>query len=219
MNRIDLTKYGFTRSKEEDFSDDGSRFTCYRAGKIRVSKCSYGDEVFIAGRWEGNGSRLDYEEYSKLPHYQAMDSLNGVGKESLAEEDLERFYQDCLAYEAEYQRALDQVVYPTVEEIASARRISIEARRGELADITDKISKNVDKLLRMGSYDYSVFQRRYNEIKRKTEPEGTDEEYAKNVYGSLYSRSLTNPAAIEMSKKPSWEYEKCLDSLKAVGIA
>lgn len=219
MNRIDLTKFGFVRSKEEDFSDDGSRFTCYRAGKIRVSKCSCGDDIFIAGRWEGNGSRLDYEEYSKLPHYKAMDRLNGVDKSSLAEEDLAQLYQDCIAYSAEYQQTLDQVVYPTVEEIANARRSSIEARRRELEDITNKISKNVDKLLKMGSYDYSVFQRRYNELKDKAEPVGTDEEYAKSIYGSLYSRSLANSATIEMSKKPSWEYEKLIDSLKVVGIA
>ena len=34
-----MTKYGFKRWKDGDFSDDGNRFTCYRVGKrVSVSK-------------------------------------------------------------------------------------------------------------------------------------------------------------------------------------
>ena len=41
MERINLTKFGFVRSPQDDFSDDGSRFTCYRrpgVEKVRISK-------------------------------------------------------------------------------------------------------------------------------------------------------------------------------------
>ena len=50
MKRIELVKYGFIRSPEDDFSDDGNRFTCYRVGKVRVSKLISHGDAFISAR-------------------------------------------------------------------------------------------------------------------------------------------------------------------------
>ena len=70
MTRINMTKYGFVRWPEEDFSDDGARFTCYRVGeRVRVSKTTYQGEVFISARIDGR--KLSYNEYSVLEHYNA----------------------------------------------------------------------------------------------------------------------------------------------------
>lgn len=106
MNRINLTKYGFVRSPEEDFSDDGNKFTCYRVGNVRVSKCIWEDNVFIAARWEDYKTFSYYDGYATLPHYGDMNRLNGVIRSSLTEEDLAEFYQSCVAYEREYKEAL-----------------------------------------------------------------------------------------------------------------
>ena len=49
MQRINLTKYGFIRDREEDFSDDGNRFQGYRVGKrVRVSKLVADGDAYIS---------------------------------------------------------------------------------------------------------------------------------------------------------------------------
>ena len=116
MQKVNLSKYGFVRTPNEDFSDDGTRFYVYRVGRVRVSKATWNGQVFLAGRID-DGRTLDYDEYSKLPHYKAMDRLNGVSISSLTENDLIQLYNDCVEYEKEYTEAEKQVVFPTIEEI------------------------------------------------------------------------------------------------------
>ena len=90
MKRIELTKYGFIRSKEDDFSDDGNRFTCYRVGKVRVSKLVSEGEAYISASIDDY--LLPYETYSKLPHYRDLDALNGVSASDITEEDIQKTY-------------------------------------------------------------------------------------------------------------------------------
>ena len=119
MKKIVMTKYGFVRWPEEDFSDDGNRFICYRAGKnVRVSKLiSDGQAYLSADSSVGNGT-LPYDIYSKLPHYRTASwKWNGVSVDGLTEQDLIDFYNACLAYEQEYEAAEASIVYPTLEEI------------------------------------------------------------------------------------------------------
>lgn len=219
MKTINLTKYGFVRSPEDDFSDDGSRFTCYRVGNVRVSKSSYQDEIFIAGRYEGN-PYLQYEEYSKLPHYKAMDRLNGVNKESVTEEDLIQFYQDCVAYDREYKQALSEVDYPTVDEIIKARRARINIRQAELSDLRSKMSDmdNFDKIFKMSDYDFKKFKDYYNRVVDNANPKGTDEEYAKSILGSTFSRDYVLDKSIAYDTKASWYYIEALELLKKAGV-
>ena len=109
MKKILMSKYGFVRWPEQDFSDDGSRFTCYKAGqRIRVSKTTYDGEVFISGTIIDG--ELPYEVYSALPHYCSLMNLNGISISSLEDSDLEKFYDDCLEYEQEYIDAENQVI-------------------------------------------------------------------------------------------------------------
>lgn len=216
MKTVNLTKYGFIRSPEDDFSDDGSRFTCYRVGNVRVSKSSYHDEIFIAGRYEGTPS-LQYEEYSKLPHYKAMDDLNGVDKERITDEDLRQFYQDCAAYDYEYKQALSEVVYPTVEEISKARRIRISIRQAELSDLRSKMS-DFDKIFRLSDYDLKSLKDYYNRLVDSANPKGTDEEYAENIKGSAFSRDYVSDQSIAYDTKPSWQYEFAIELLRRAGV-
>ena len=119
MQRINLTKYGFVRWPEKDCSDDGNRFTCYRAGnKVRVSKLvSEGSAYLSIDSQVGNGT-LPYDVYSKLPHYhEATWAYNGVSVACLTDNSLKAFYNACVAYEKEYEEAEASIVYPTLEEI------------------------------------------------------------------------------------------------------
>ena len=108
MQRINLTKYGFVRWPEKDCSDDGNRFTCYRAGKkVRVSKLvSEGCAYLSIESSVGNGT-LPYDVYSKLPHYhEATWAYNGVSVACLTDNSLKAFYNACVAYEKEYEEAV-----------------------------------------------------------------------------------------------------------------
>lgn len=84
--KLNLKKYGFVRAPEEDFSDDGARFTCYwydPEGKgdqrIRLSKhighYSNGKEVFLAARYNA----------PETGRYKSWDDLNGVSIETAVE--------------------------------------------------------------------------------------------------------------------------------------
>lgn len=216
MKTINLTKYGFIRSPEDDFSDDGSRFTCYRVGNVRVSKSSYQDEIFIAGRYKGTPS-LQYEEYSKLPHYKAMDDLNGVDKARITDEDLKQFYQDCVAYDSEYKQALSEVVYPTVEEIVKARKIRINLRQAELSVLRSMMS-DFDKIFKLSDYDLKNLKDYYNRLVDSANPKGADEEYAESIKGSTFSRNYVSDQSIAYDTKPSWQYESAVELLRKAGV-
>ena len=122
MKRINLTKYGFVRWQERDFTDDSNRFQCYRAGKnVEVSKLVSDGEVYLSISSDrcGNGT-LPYEVYSKLPYYdEATWKYNGVSVDSLTDEDLQMFYEACISYEKAYEQAEANIQYPTLEDITA----------------------------------------------------------------------------------------------------
>lgn len=144
MKKIMMTKFGFVRCPEEDFSDDGNRFTCYSAGNmVRVSKLVSDGWAYIDGSIHG---QLPYDVYSKLPHYSAIGQLNGIKLDTLTEAMLTQLYADCLAYEKEYEAAMQSLVYPTEEEIRQqCKRVQYKAQL-ELIDIEQKLSGKIVKL-------------------------------------------------------------------------
>jgi hypothetical protein len=119
MTRVNLAKYGFVRWPEKDFTDDGSSFTCYRAGKnVIVSKLVADGQAYLSIDSGVGNCSLPYEVYSKLPHYQAANwDYNGIQVEPLTDDDLKEFYEACVAYEQEYEAAEASIKYPTLEEI------------------------------------------------------------------------------------------------------
>jgi hypothetical protein len=117
MTRINLIKYGFTRFPEEDFSDDGNRFTCYRFSDTNshISKLVADGQAYLSVHVSG---QLPYEVYSKLPNYQAATwSYNGISVASLTDEMLQDFFRACVQYEKEYQAAEASIEYPTESEL------------------------------------------------------------------------------------------------------
>lgn len=115
MKKIMMTKYGFVRCPEEDFSDDSNRFTCYKVGRVRVTKLVSDGEAYIDGNI--NDGKLPYEVYSKLPHYVFCGKLNGVPAAAITDEDLQELYESCQAYDKEYADAENSIQYPTELEL------------------------------------------------------------------------------------------------------
>ena len=161
MTKINLVKYGFVRWPEKDFSDDGNRFTCYKAGKnIRVSKhVSNGDIYLSIDSTVGKGT-LPFEIYHTLPHYDAaLWKYNGVSIESLTDDDLENFMAACLAYELEYEAAEANIKYPTLEEIQDkAIKLTTKALL-ELTEIKNLFSKYaVEAAVKFSLYEWKTVQ-------------------------------------------------------------
>lgn len=206
MEKVNLTKYGFIRTPDEDFSDDGTRFYCYAVGRVRVSKAAGCGMYFIDGRIDHG--ELTWEEYSNLPHYKAIGKLNGIRKDELTEDMLEQLYEDCLAYEQEYDEAERTCAWPTLEEIAAKRKQIREVRQAELDEI--KQLTTVDKLLALGKWDLESFRDYYKSLAAQANPTGTDEEFAKSVYHKAYSKDFVKS---NYELKPSWYYTELKETL------
>ena len=117
MTRINLIKYGFIRFPEEDFFDDGNRFTCYRFSDTNshISKLVADGQAYLSAHVSG---QLPYEVYSKLPNYQAATwRYNGISVASLTDEMLQDFFRACVQYEKEYQAAESAIEYPSELEL------------------------------------------------------------------------------------------------------
>ena len=142
MTRINLVKYGFVRWPEEDFSDDSSRFTCYRAGEAaRVSKHVSNGQAYLSCRVKGS---LPYEIYSELPHYRrAIWDFNGVSVESLTDDLLQDFFNSCVAYEKEYRAAEASIEYPTLEELTDKTYKVVSKKILELQELKELVAKHV----------------------------------------------------------------------------
>lgn len=132
MKKINLTKYGFIRSQEDDFTDDGGRFTCFKVGDVKVTKLVSDGIVYISARIIDD--KLPYEIYFNLPHYRALDKLNGVSLSSLTEEDLIELFNACINFQQEYKDAVNQVKYPTLKEL-----------QDKCEELTNELQKQLDK--------------------------------------------------------------------------
>lgn len=182
MKRIRLDSFGFTRAPEYDFSDDGARFTCYTIGttrKMRVSKSTYEGEVFLSGRYED--SMLSHDVYSKLPHYRALDNLNGVRISSLTETDLEAFAEACIEYEKEYLATAEKEMAdrPSLEDYIHYYEDQLEEYQREFAEVKAQIT--IDKLLDYDDTTVRKIIRILNECKKAATPYNI-EDHATYVY-------------------------------------
>ena len=158
MKRINLVKFGFVRALEEDFTDDSSRFTCYRAGEAaRVSKLVSNGQAYLSCCVDGN---LPYEIYSKLPHYRrAVWDFNGVSVNSLIDTLLQDFFNACVEYEKEYRAAEASVEYPSLEALTEKCRRIVNKRLLELTEAKNLLAKYAgEAVLEFSSYDWARIQ-------------------------------------------------------------
>ena len=213
MKRIMMTKYGFVRWPEQDFGDDGSRFTCYRVGeRVRVSKYTYNGEAFIDATIDS--TKLPYEVYSKLPSFSAIGKLNGVSIDSLTDQDLIDLYEDCLAYEREYIKAENNIQMPTLDEI-KARCAEIQLKRtAELVYIKHRLSsKAVDLALTLNEWrwkDIRGYLLKLSDAVAYFDPDI----YAPSILDSSRSIDFCKPDCYEL--KDSWHYTQLIELINSV---
>jgi hypothetical protein len=203
MNKIMMTKYGFVRWPEEDFSDDGTRFTCYKVGKrVRVSKAVCNGQAFIDARIDG--FKLPYEVYSDLPHYLATGKLNGVSVASLTDNDLFDLVEACLLYEKEYEEAENSIVMPTYDEIyAQASRVKA-IRGGELVIAERYLKENiVEVTYNLSVYDWKEIQSYFRMLKDAAD-NYDPADVATRMLGTSRSIDFCKPECREL--KESWYY-------------
>lgn len=213
MKKIMMTNYGFIRWPEEDFSDDGTRFTAYKVGeRVRVTKATYRGEAFIDA--DIHGTKLPYEVYSKLPHYSALGKLNGVSIASLTDQDLFDLCEACLYYEKEYTEAENNIQMPTLEEIKK-RCLEIQVKRTtELVDVKMLLNEKATDLALLLS------EWRWKDVKRYLESLAgqitsfNPELYAPNIFNSSRSIGFCKPDCAEL--KDSWYYTQLIELINSV---
>lgn len=213
MKRIMMNKYGFVRWADQDFSDDGNRFQCYKVGnRVRVTKLVADGEVYIDGSIDG--IILPYEVYSQLPHYRAVSKLNGVALSTLTEDDLTELYEACVAYEQEYTHAEKHIVMPSIEELEEqCARVQEKATRN-FVEVEALISKNLTALAcTLREYEWTTIKRYLVELQsqiRRYEPE----KYARVLYGTSRSIAFCKPDCQEL--KDSWYYTSLVEMVNRV---
>lgn len=214
MKKINLTKYGFIRTPEQDFTDDGNRFTCYSVGKVRVSKLVSNGDVYIDARI--NDCELHYYEYKDLPHCKDLSALNGVPLESISDEDLIKLYNDCIEYEKEYtQKSLElKKLNPSYETILSQLKSIQGARKKELDDIISKF--DLISFSKLDSYSRDRFISYFNTLKGlildDDKIKATAQYDSKN--GNGYTRRNYSEQSLNNALMPSYWYEECLKLLQ-----
>lgn len=159
MTRINLVKYGFIRCPEEDFTDDGNRFTCYRFSDTNnhVSKLVSNGQAYLSAHVEGN---LPYDVYSTLPNYRtATWSFNGISIARLTDEMLQDFFRACVQYEKEYQAAEASIEYPSLDALTEKCHRVVSRRLLELSKVENLLTKHArEAALKFSSYDWARVQ-------------------------------------------------------------
>ena len=195
MKRVNLIKYGFVRWPEEDFSDDGNRFQCYRAGKnLRVSKIVADGQVYLSISSDCDRGTLPYDIYARLPHFhEANWDYNGVSLETLTDEDIQKFYEACIAYEEEYEAAEASLTYPSIEELEDKALELYNATNEEVKEIKAIFMRySLDAALRFSSYDWKICQEYLNNLVKeldRNDPAIIPSKIYKTAYSFNYIKS------------------------------
>lgn len=212
MTRINLTKYGFVRNSAEDFSDDGTRFQVYSLDGMRVSKAISDGYLYLAARYEGINQVLEYKEYSKLPHYNALDALNGISLSVVTEQAISDFADACKSYCNEYIAAANSAHIPSYNELWAARFDVLKTRQLELETISEKLKADPLVWGRLSSCETTRLADGLKQLMEDAD-EITFRRRLKNVLGTNYSRYLVDLDAIRLDCRPSRAYQKCLQIL------
>lgn len=217
MKRINMAKYGFIRNEREDFHDDGNNFKGYATGpnsRLRISKLVSDGRAYLSS--DMNGCKLDYTEYSKLPHYNAATwKYNGIDMNSLTEQDMIDWYNACIEYEKEYIEAESRVVFPTIEEIRNQCIRIRNIRKQELNNITKLINENGTSLLLGITSDYELRNLRDYYKKLKKDAEGFDPDlYPQTIQKSNYGRNFVKETNGDL--KENWYYKQLKEIISKV---
>lgn len=209
MKRIQLAKYGFVRWPDQDFIDDGSKFEGYRAGRaLRVTKHVSNGDAFLSCEMPGE---LPYEAYSKLPHYMPAEwDLNGVSVESLTDERLQQWYNDCLAYEKEYIELEQSITYPTLDMLKQKATELTDFAVAEVRELEMLFAaKAFEAACKISEYEWRELQRYMAALVRSTN-QYNPETYPQTICKKAYSFKF-----IEKKLEHSFYYEQVRELLTA----
>lgn len=190
MEQIKLTSYGFIRTPENDFSDDGNHFKCYTYKGIRVSYLKYKGEVYISGSASGIG--LNYEEYSSLPHYRALDKLNGVDESEVTPESIEQLKKDIEAFmeevnNFEVKEVSDQEIVEYFEQVKAKKEMDFNKAMALLNDVpVENIFNNLSKYELQSIKDYIQSERKAISRWSKEEALKTSQQYRRQLLKSQH---------------------------------
>ena len=211
MKRIVMNKYGFIRRESEDFHDDGNNFTGYSISpnsRLRVSKLVSDGQAYLS--CDMNGNKLDYTEYSKLPHYNAAWDYNGVSLESLTEQDMIDFYNACVAYEKEYLEAEAKVVFPSIEDIKLQCETINAIRQAEIDEVKSLLERvAVRFVLEADKYTTSNFQSYFKSLSGRFFDVN---KYPQSIQKTNYGRNFIKPTNPDL--KPSFYYTHLIEILE-----
>ena len=212
MKRIVMNKYGFIRRESEDFTDDSNRFTGYTISsnsRLRVTKLVSDGRAYLS--CDMNGNKLDYTEYSKLPHYQCAWDYNGVDLDKLTEADLIDFYNACVAYEKEYLEAEAKVTFPSIEDIKLQCETINAIRKAEIDEVSILLERVAVNFIINGTSDYELKEvRRY--FKTLKERFFDVDKYPQSVQKTNYGRNFVKPTNPDL--KPSFYYTQLIEILE-----
>lgn len=210
MKRINMTKYGFIRNEEEDFHDDGNNFKGYATGpnsRLRISKLVSDGRAYLSA--DMNGNKLDYTEYSKLPHYNCVWDYNGIDLEKLTEEDMIDFYNSCVAYEKEYLEAESKITFPSIEDIKLQCETINAIRKAEIDEVSVLLERvAVRFVLEADRYVVSRFQDYFKSLKNRF---FDVDKYPQTIQKSNYGRNFIKPTNGDL--QPSFYYKELLEIL------
>lgn len=191
MKKVMMTKYGFVRCPEEDFSDDGNRFQAYKVGRVRVTKLIADGEAYIDG--DIRDGKLPYDVYSKLPHYPHLGKLNGISLTALTDEDLQELYEDCQSYEAEYTAAENSIKYPSLDEITEQCKKLCAKRLVELGTVEDLMRDHgFEAATKFSAYEWKTLQEYIKNLMGKVKQYNPDT-YPQSILGQAYSFNFVRP--------------------------
>jgi hypothetical protein len=207
MKKVNLTKYGFVRWPERDFSDDGNRFTCYRVGTLEVSKLVSNGQAYLSAQASACGNKtLPYEIYSKLPYYkEASWDYNGIDLNTLTDADLQAFYEFCVEFEKAYVEEEAHLVYPTVEELTE-RCEQLQAKAITEYAVAQKLTTDailLNKFIKLS--DYQVKEVKNCLLRLKEATEGFNPKtYPQSIFKSAYSFRFIDPNLYELVNENYW---------------
>ena len=211
MERINLVKYGFVRSPEDDFSDDGNRFTCYKVGNVRVSKLVSDGYAYIDGSLYSKV--LPWEVESELPGRRDLDKLNGVPVSSITEQDIINLYDACVAYEKTLREAEAKVVFPTIDELKNKCEKIRDVRKAEYNEISNLISASAVSIFTMLSeYEIRSLTSAVKDLNNQLN-DYNPESYPQSIRESSYAFSFLKN---DYELQPSYYYKRCKEILQKV---
>lgn len=117
--KINYKAFGIERTPENDFTDDGTRFSSYMLSNgMEMTVAKANDETYMSVRTPYD-KEISYQEYSNLPHYKDLDMYNGVS----GKVDLNKLVESANAYMNEYNELKKQKGLPVDERSVYQRRL------------------------------------------------------------------------------------------------